>query len=96
MAIIWTIWKYEMQEEMHTSGVLHPGVFQPSQGPRSACVSLQLERAPETLFLESYPMTIAQFQQSSSGNQRQNVPILADTFQENMQQQTHMSVFFGI
>ena len=47
---------------MHTSGVLHLGVYQSSQGPRSACVSQQLDRALERPFLESYPMTIAQFQ----------------------------------
>ena len=84
-----------MQGDMHTSGVLRPGVYQ-SQGPQCACVSQQLERAPESLFLESYPMSIAQFQQpgyvqSGSGNQRQDVPIVTDTFQGNMQQQTQFS-----
>ena len=39
-------------------------------------------------------MTIAQFQQpgyvqSGSGNQRQDVPIVTDTFQGNLQQQPH-------
>ena len=39
-------------------------------------------------------MTIAQFQQPGyvqvgSGNQRQDVPIITDTFQGNMPQQTH-------
>ena len=68
---------------MHTSGVLRPGVYQSFQGPQSACVSQQLDKAAEHPFLESYqmPVTIAQFQQpgyvqSGSGNQRHDVPIV--------------------
>jgi len=80
-----------VQGDMHTSGVLRPGVFQPSQGPRSACVSQQLERAPERHFLESYPMTMVHLQQPGyvqSAMQRQDVPRAADNFQGNIQQQT--------
>ena len=89
-----------MQGEMYTFGVLFPGVFQPSQGPQCACVSQQLERAPESLFLESYPMSIAQFQQpgyvqSGSGNQRQDVSLVTDTFRGNTQHQTHERFYSG-
>ena len=40
-------------------------------------------------------MTTAQFQQSGARNQRQDVPIVADTFEGNMQQQIHERFSLG-